>query len=116
MTVRGVAEKTATALVAFAGKGQGYINGRHFSANLGLVPKEHSSGGKQQLGGISKRENGYLRRLLIQGAWAVIRHMENNDKRISRWARTIVARRGKHKAFIAVADNMARIIWSVLYY
>ena len=48
MTVKGVAEKTATAVVAFSGKGQAYKNGRHFSANLGLVPKEHSSGGKQQ--------------------------------------------------------------------
>jgi transposase len=116
MSIRGVAEKTATAVVAFAGKGQAYKNGRHFSANLGLVPKEHSSGGKQQLGGITKRGNGYLRRLLIQGAWTIIRHMENNDERISRWARTIVARRGKHKAVVAVANKMARIIWSVLYH
>jgi len=116
MTIRGVAEKTATAVVAFAGKGQAYKNGRHFSANLGLVPKEHSSGGKQQLGGITKRGNGYLRRLLIQGAWTIIHHMENNDERISRWARTIVARRGKHKAVVAVANKMARIIWSVLYH
>jgi transposase len=116
MTIRGVADKTATAAVAFAGKGQAYKNGRHFSANLGLVPKEHSSGGKQQLGGITKRGNGYLRRLLIQGAWTIIRHMENNDERISRWARTIVSRRGRHKAVIAVANKLARIIWSVLYH
>ena len=116
MTIRGVAEKTATAVVAFAGKGQAYKNGRHFSANLGLVPKEHSSGGKQQLGGITKRGNGYLRRLLIQGAWTILRRTENNDERLSRWARTIVARRGKHKAVIAVANKLARIIWSVLYH
>lgn len=116
MTIRGVAEKTATAVVAFAGKGQAYKNGRHFSANLGLVPKEHSSGGKQQLGGITKRGNRYLRRLLIQGAWTVIRLMDKNDERLSRWARTIVARRGKHKGVIAVANKMARIIWSVLYH
>jgi transposase len=116
MTIRGVAEKTATAVIAFAGKGQAYKNGRHFSANLGLVPKEHSSGGKQQLGGITKRGNRYIRRLLIQGAWTVVRLMDKNDERLSRWARTIVARRGKHKAVIAVANKMARIMWSVLYH
>lgn len=116
MTIRGVAEKTATAVVAFAGKGQAYKNGRHFSANLGLVPKEHSSGGKQQLGGITKRGNRYLRRLLIQGAWTIVRLMDKNDERISRWARNIVTRRGKQKAVIAVANKLARIVWSVLYH
>ena len=66
MQIKGVAEKTATAVVAHAGNGAAYKNGRHFSANLGLVPKEYSSGGKQQLGGITKRGNAYIRRLLVQ--------------------------------------------------
>lgn len=116
MTIRGVAEKTATAVVAFAGDGKAYKNGRHFSANLGLVPREHSSGGKQQLGGITKRGNRYLRAMLIQGAWSVLRNADKNDDRLSCWARKIVERRGKHKAVVAIANKMARIIWSVLYH
>ena len=116
MKMRGVAEKIATATIAHAGNGSGYQSGRHFSANLGLVPKEHSSGGKQKLGGITKRGNRYLRRLLIQGAWSVIRNADNNDDRMSRWARQLVERRGKHKAVVAVANKMARIMWSMLYH
>lgn len=116
MKIKGVAVKISTATIAHAGNGHGYKSGRHFSANLGLVPKEHSSGGKQKLGGITKRGNAYLRRLLIQGAWSVIRHMDKNDDRLSRWARQLVERRGKHKAVVAVANKMARIMWSMLYH
>jgi len=116
MKMRGVAEKISTATIAHAGNGYGYKNGRHFSANLGLVPKEHSSGGKQKLGGITKRGNQYLRRLLIQGAWSVVRNADKNDDRMSRWARQLVERRGKHKAVVAVANKMARIMWSMLYH
>jgi transposase len=116
MKVKGVAVKISTATIAHAGHGHGYNSGRHFSANLGLVPKEHSSGGKQKLGGITKRGNRYLRRLLIQGAWSVIRNVDKNDDRMSRWARQLVERRGKHKAVVAVANKMARIMWSMLYH
>lgn len=116
MQIKGVGERIATAAVAFAGNGQGYHNGRHFSANLGLVPKEHSSGGKQRMGGMSKRGNRYLRRLLIQGAWSVVRYAERGQDPLSRWAVKLIERRGKHKAAIAVANKMARIIWSMLYH
>ena len=116
MRIKGVGERIATAAVAYAGNGQGYRNGRHFSANLGLVPKEHSSGGQQQLGGMSKRGNRYLRRLLIQGAWTVVRYAERSQDRLSRWATKLIERRGKHKAVVAVANKMARIIWSMLYH
>lgn len=114
MTIRGVAEKTATAVIAFAGQGHQYQCGRHFSANLGVVPKEHSSGGKQRLGSISKRGNRYLRRLLTQGAWSVLRYADRCNDRLSRWAKKVVERRGKHKAVMAIANKLARIIWSVL--
>lgn len=114
--IRGVAEIIATAAVSFAGDGSSYQNGRHFSANLGLVPKEFSSGGKQKLGSITKRGNSYLRRQLIQGAWSVIRYATNNDDRLSVWARNIIERRGKQKAAVAVANKLARIIWAMLYY
>lgn len=116
MKMKGVAVKISTATIAHAGNGHGYKSGRHFSANLGLVPKEHSSGGQQKLGGITKRGNQYLRRLLIQGAWSVVRNVDKNDDRLSRWARQLVERRGKHKAVVAVANKMARIMWSMLYH
>ena len=116
MAVRGVGQMIGTAAVAMVGDGTGYKNGRHYSASLGLVPREHSSGGKQRLGGITKRGNAYLRRLLIQGAWSVVRYAERSDDPLSRWARQLIARRGKHKAAIAVANKLARIIWSMLYH
>jgi transposase len=116
MAIKGVAEQTSTAAVAFAGHGQAYRNGRHFAANLGLVPKEHSSGGKQQQGGVTKRGNRYLRRLLIQGVWSVVRNAHLGQDRLSRWAVKLIERRGKHKAVVAVANKMARIIWSMLYH
>lgn len=114
MSIKGVSTITATAIKAFAGDGKQFKNGRHFSANLGLVPKEHSSGGKQSLGGITKRGNGYIRRLLIQGAWSVLRYAEGSDDRLSKWALKVVERRGKHKAVVAIANKMARICWSLL--
>lgn len=116
MKMKGVAERISTATIAHAGNGHGYKSGRHFAANLGLVPKERSSGGQQKLGGITKRGNQYLRRLLIQGAWSVVRNVDKNDDRMSRWARQLVERRGKHIAAVAVANKMARIMWSMLYH
>ncbi len=65
---------------------------------------------------MSKRGNRYLRRLLIQGAWSVVRYAERGQDRLSRWAVKLIARRGKHKAAIAVANKIARIIWSMLYH
>ncbi|ABE56085.1 transposase IS116/IS110/IS902 [Shewanella denitrificans OS217] len=115
MGIKGVAEITATAAVAFAGNGAQYHNGRHFAANLGLVPREYSSGGKQKLGKITKRGNNYLRRLLVQGAWSIIRYVGNSTDRMSVWAKKLIERRGKHKAAVAVANKLARIIWSMLY-
>lgn len=114
--IKGVGDKISSAATAYLGNGGHYHNGRHFSANLGLVPKEHSSGGKQRLGRITKRGNVYLRRLLIQGAWSVIRYANRSDDRLSRWARQLVERRGKHKAAIAVANKLARIIWAMSYH
>lgn len=114
-TVRGVGDRTASALYAHMGDGRAYRNGRQFAASLGLVPKESSSGGKQRLGPITKRGNGYLRYLLIQGGWSIIRHAERSEDRLSRWARSLIARAGKHKAAVAVANKLARIVWAVAY-
>jgi transposase len=114
--VRGVATQIATAMVAQVGDGRAYRNGRHFAANLGLVPQERSSGGQHTLGPITKRGNRYLRHLLVQGAWSVVRHAERSEDRLSRWARQLVVRRGKHKAVVAVANKLARICWAMLYH
>ena len=114
--IKGVGPLIASAAAAMVGNGRSYKNGRHYAANLGLVPREHSSGGRRQLGGITKRGNRYLRRLLVQGAWSVLRYADRSEDRLSRWARQVMARIGKHKAAVAVANKLARIIWSMLYH
>lgn len=112
--VRGVGDMIATAALAKLGRGDQFRNGRHFSACLGLVPREYSSGGVQKLGGISKRGDDYLRCLLVQGAWSVINHAEGREDRLSRWALEVASRRGKHKAAVAVANKLARILWALV--
>ena len=113
--IKGVAEITATALLAYAGNGAQFRSARHFSANLGLVPREYSSGGKQKLGGITKRGNRYLRKLLVQGAWSIIRHLDRSNDHLSLWAKRLIQRRGKHIAAVALANKLARISWAMLY-
>lgn len=116
LDIQGVGCLIATAAVAKLGQGLQFRSGRQFSASLGLAPREHSSGGKQRLGGISRRGDRYLRRLLIQGAWSVIRYADTRQDRLSRWATELVHRRGKHKAVIAVANKLARMIWAMVRY
>lgn len=116
MTIRGIGEKGATALKAHMGSSKNYSNGRHFAASLGLVPKEHSSGGKQALGGITKRGNRYIRSLLVQGAWNVLRYADKHDDRFAKWALALAERRGKHKAVVAIANKLARIAWAVIHH
>ncbi len=114
-TIHGIGDRSASAVFAYLGDGKAYRNGRQFAASLGLVPKEYSSGGKQRLGGITKRGNRYLRYLLIQCGWSVIRYSNSREDRLSRWARELIQRRGKHKAVVAVANKLARILWAVSY-
>ena len=112
--VLGIGPITASAVYAAAGNGQDFVNGRHFSAWLGLVPRQHSSGGKAVLLGISKRGNAYLRTLFIHGARAVLQHSANKTDRFSRWAQSLLARRGHNKACVAVANKLARIAWVIM--
>ena len=84
------------------------------AASLGLTPREHSSGGKQRLMGITKRGDTYLRTLLIHGARTVLRHAEGKTDRLSRWALAVQARRGANVAAVALANKLARIAWAVL--
>jgi transposase len=116
MAVKGVGVMTATAVVAHAGNGQAYKNGRQFAASLGLVPKEHSSGGIQKLGGLTKRGNAYLRHLLMQCAWSLLRYAHRSSDQLSCWAQQVATRRGKYKAVVAVANKLARILWAMLYH
>lgn len=116
--IPGVGPLTATAIVAHVGSAKQFKNGRAFAACMGLTPKEHSSGGKQKLLGISKRGDSHIRRLLIQGARIVTRYClqkapEQTDQR-TRWVQTLVERRGKHIAAVALANKTARIIWALL--
>ncbi len=112
--VPGLGAQGATAIVAAYGKAGQYDNGRLFAAGLGLVPRQHTTGDKPVLMGISKRGDSYIRTLLIHGARAVITHLgEKQDKR-SRWLRKLVERRGVNRAAVALANKNARTIWAML--
>ena len=112
--ILGVGPITASATYAAAGQGKDFVNGRHFSAWIGLVPGQHSSGGKPTLLGISKRGNVYLRTLYIHGARAVLRHSAGKSDRFSLWAQALLARRGHNKACVAVANKLARMAWVIM--
>ena len=106
----------SSVFVSYVGDGQGYRRGRDVSASLGLVPMQHSSGGKDQLLGISKRGDRYLRCLLVHGARAAVRAAAKKDDNLSRWINRIRDKRGIHKATVALANKLARIGWAILYY
>ncbi|OSM06270.1 putative transposase IS116/IS110/IS902 family protein [Magnetofaba australis IT-1] len=114
MTIPGVGPITATALLASVGDVRAFKNGRELSAWIGLVPNQHSTGGKAWLTGISKRGNGYLRTLLIHGARAALRVCENKPDRRSQWAVSVSERRGANRAVVALANRMARSAWAML--
>ncbi len=114
MAVPGIGPVTATALVASVGDAKEFHSGREFAAWLGLVPKQYSSGGKSRLGGISKRGDSYLRRLLIHGARSVLRLVGEQTDRVSRWAAGVKDRRGENIAAVALAAKRARQVWVVL--
>ncbi len=112
--IEGVGPLIATAIISAVGNPASFKNGRQFSAWLGLVPKQHSSGGKEKLLGISKRGDRYIRALLIHGARSVLRHIGNKTDQRSRWVQDKLARRGYNKACVAFANKNARIIWAIL--
>jgi len=112
--VEGIGPIIATAIVAVIGDPSVFKNGRHFSAFLGLVPRQSSSGGKERLLGISKRGNTYLRSLLIHGGRSVVRAVGSKKDRRSQWIRELTERRGANRAAVGVANKNARIIWTLL--
>lgn len=113
-TIPGFGPIVASVFHAMVGDGRAYRKGRDVSAATGLVPKQHSSGGKETLLGISKRGDRYLRSLLVHGARSVVRHAVNKEDRLSRWINRLVAQRGINKATVALANKLARIGWAIL--
>jgi transposase len=114
MTIPGIGPITATALIAAVSDVGVFKNGRQFAAWLGLVPKQHSTGGQRHLLGISKRGDSYLRKLLIHGARATLRWVKLQTDRRSQWIRGLLARRGWNRTAVAVANKNARIVWALL--
>lgn len=111
--VPGIGPITASALVASLGDAKNFENGRQVAAWLGLVPKQHSSGGKQNLLGISKRGDSYLRSLMVHGARAVISHAPQKPEACG-WINGVLSRRHKNVATVALANKNARIVWALL--
>ena len=112
--IEGIGPVIATAIVAAIADGKAFRNGRQLSAWLGLVPRQHSSGDKQRLLGISKRGDPYLRMLLIHGARAVVYRSNNKMDARNRWIADKQKKLGTTKACVAVANKNARIIWALL--
>jgi transposase len=112
--IPGIGPITASALVASIGDAKSFDNGRQLAAWLGLVPRQHSSGGKQLLLGISKRGDTYLRTLLIHGARAVIRVAERKAGYADSWLARLMGRRNKNVAAVALANKNARTVWALL--
>jgi len=113
-TRQGVGPITASAVVATVGNGHDFKNGRQFAAWLGLVPRQYSTGGKSRLGHITKRGDPYLRTLLIMGARSVLQRAARLTDPFSRWALAVQARRGYHRACVAIAAKNARVVWAML--
>jgi len=112
--LRGVGPMVATALLAAVGDGKQFANGRQMAASLGLTPRQHSSGGKDRLFGISKRGDAYLRSLLIHGARSAIYAARGKEDRLSQWVINIASRRHPNVAAAALANKTARIAWAKL--
>ena len=112
--IPGVGPMLATALVASVADPKVFRSGRNFSAWIGLVPKQHSSGGKDRLGSISKQGDRYLRSLFMAGALAVIRYAKINGTKQRPWLTALLARRPVKVAAIALANKIARMVWAMM--
>ena len=114
LEIPGIGPLGATAIVASIGHGHGFRKGRDFAAWLGLVPRQHSSGGKPTLLGISKAGNSFLRRLLIHGARSACLHLHRQRHALGRWIDTLEHRAHRNVVAVALANKLARIAWAVL--
>ncbi|ATU96699.1 IS110-like element ISAs24 family transposase [Aeromonas salmonicida] len=114
MTIPGIGPITASQLAADAGNAQSYGSARHFAASLGLVPRQHSTGGKSKLLGISKRGDKSLRRLLVQCARVVMQNAAKWQSAVAQWTQQLMTRRHSNVVACALANKLARIVWAVL--
>jgi transposase len=112
--IPGVGPALATALIASVADPKAFRSGRDFSAWIGLVPKQHSSGGKDKLGSISKQGDRYLRSLFVAGALAVIRYAKIHGTKHRPWLAALLARRPTKVAAIALANKIARMVWAIM--
>jgi len=112
--IPGVGPALATALVASVADPKAFRSGRNFSAWIGLVPKQHSSGGREKLGNISKQGDRYLRSLFMTGALAVIRYAKIHGIKHRPWLAALLARRPTKVAAIAPANKIARMTWAMM--
>jgi transposase len=114
MTIPGVGALGATAILAAIGDPGRFKRARDVAAWLGLVPQQHSTGGKQTLLGIAKRGSNYLRTLLVHGARSVMMHLDRSKDRLGGWADELRGRMHPNKVVLALAAKIARIVWVVL--
>jgi len=114
MQIPGIGPVTATAVISAIGNGAAFRKGREFAAWTGLVPREHSTGGKQKLLGISKRGNRYLRKLFVQCARAVLQQKTKQAPGLKVWLEKMTSRTHRHIAAVALANKLARMAWAVL--
>ncbi len=112
--VPGIGPVTATAVIAAIGNGAAFRKGREFAAWMGVVPREHSTGGKQKLLGISKRGNRYLRKLFVQCARAVLQQKTKQTPGLKAWLEKLTSHTHRHAAAVALANKLARMAWAVL--
>jgi transposase len=112
--LRGVGPMVATALLAAIGDASQFTNGRQLAASLGLTPRQHSSGGKDRLLGITKRGDAYLRTLMVHGARSALRTAKSKDDRLSQWVLRVAERSHPNVAVIALANKTARMAWAML--
>jgi transposase len=112
--IPGIGPIVATALVAEVGDWKAFRSGRNLAAWIGLVPKQHSSGGKERLGGITKQGNRYLRWLLVTGAMAVIRYAQKHGTQKRPWLGRLMERRPTKIAAVALANKIARMAWAIM--
>lgn len=114
MTIPGIGPIVATALLAAIGDGRQFRRARDLAAWLGLVPREHSTGGKTTLFGISKRGNRYVRRLLIHGARSCVLHLDRTRDRLGAWLDALQSRMHANKVAVALAAKIARMAWAII--
>jgi transposase len=114
MALRGVGPLTASALSGALGDGQAFSRGRDFAASLGLTPRQHSTGGRERLLGISKRGDSYVRKLLVHGARAVLRHAATKDDGLSQWLKALAKRKHVNVVTVALANKTARVAWALI--